>query len=65
MALAMQCLDEGKMPKESVRQLKQISDRLDIWIPDFAPIIIQGDLWMGNTHFYADGQPALIDPAVY
>ena len=65
MALAMQCLDEGKMPKESVRQLRQISDRLDIWIPDFAPVIIQGDLWIGNTHFCADGQPALIDPAVY
>ena len=65
MALAMQCLDEGKMPKESVRQLKQISDRLDIWIPDFAPVLIQGDLWIGNTHFCAGGQPALIDPAVY
>ena len=65
MALAMQCLDEGKMPKESVRQLRQISDRLDIWIPDFAPVLIQGDLWIGNTHFCADGQPALIDPAVY
>ena len=65
MALAMQCLDEGKMPKESVRQLRQISDRLDIWIPDFAPVLIQGDLWIGNTHCCADGQPALIDPAVY
>ena len=55
MALAMQCLDEGKMPKESVRQLRQISDRLDIWIPDFAPVLIHGDLWIGNTHCCADG----------
>ena len=65
MALALQCLAEGKMPKESVRQLRQISDRRDIWIPDVTPILIHGDLWIGNTHCCAEGQPALIDPAVY
>ena len=29
MALALQCLARGKIPKESVRQLRRISDRLD------------------------------------
>jgi len=65
MALALQCLDRGKIPKESVRQLRRISDRLDNWIPDFTPVLIHGDLWIGNSHCCADGQPGLIDPAVY
>ena len=65
MALALQCLAEGKIPNESVQQLRQISDSLDNWIPDFTPVLIHGDLWIGNTHCCADGQPALIDPAVY
>tara|TARA_B100000989_G_scaffold237140_1_gene184039 strand:+ start:433 stop:636 length:204 start_codon:yes stop_codon:yes gene_type:complete len=65
MALALQCLAQGKILKESVRQLRQISDRLDNWIPDFTPVLIHGDLWIDNTHCCADGQPTLIDPAVY
>ncbi len=65
MALALQCLARGKIPKESVRLLRRISDRLDNWIPDFTPVLIHGDLWIGNSHCCADGQPGLIDPAVY
>ncbi|MBQ85425.1 MAG: hypothetical protein CMQ16_03335 [Gammaproteobacteria bacterium] len=37
---------------------------MDNWIPDFTPVLIHGDLWIGNTHRCADGQPTLIDPTV-
>ena len=65
MALALKCLARGKIPKKSVRQLRRLSDKLDDWIPDFTLEIIHDDLWKGNSHCCANGQPRLIDPAVY
>jgi fructosamine-3-kinase len=33
--------------------------------PAEPPARLHGDLWGGNVHVAADGQPVLIDPAVY
>jgi fructosamine-3-kinase len=32
---------------------------------EYTPSLVHGDLWRGNTMPAADGQPVLIDPAVY
>lgn len=43
--------------------------RLENWMsdncPDSKPALLHGDLWNGNALFDEDGNPALIDPAVY
>ena len=47
--------------------LEGLADRLDDLLaadPE-PPALIHGDLWSGNLHRDADGQPALIDPAAY
>lgn len=43
-------------------------DRLDVLLAPAAedgPSLLHGDLWSGNVHAMADGEPALIDPASY
>lgn len=43
-----------------------LCDRLAQWVGDpEPPSRLHGDLWGGNLHTNVDGQPALIDPAVY
>jgi len=32
---------------------------------DDGPALLHGDLWSGNVHMLADGEPAVIDPAAY
>jgi fructosamine-3-kinase len=41
--------------------------RLGDWIgePPEGPALLHGDLWSGNLHTLADGDPALLDPAAY
>jgi fructosamine-3-kinase len=48
-------------------QVERLIGRLDRLLTDPAegPALIHGDLWSGNLHVCADGEPALIDPAVY
>jgi fructosamine-3-kinase len=42
-------------------------DRLDQWIDEdkVVPSLLHGDLWGGNYLIDAQGNPVLIDPAVY
>jgi fructosamine-3-kinase len=44
------------------RLLAQLPERVG---PDEPPARLHGDLWGGNLHVGAQGQPLLIDPAVY
>lgn len=57
----------GHMDGELTRLGDRLLDRLDRWleVPDEPACLLHGDLWSGN--FLADdqGQPVLIDPAVY
>jgi fructosamine-3-kinase len=45
----------------------RLMDRLDEFLatPDEPPALLHGDLWGGNYLCAEDGEPALIDPAVY
>jgi fructosamine-3-kinase len=56
----------GYMPAERDRRLNWLMDHLARWIiPDASPALIHGDLWGGNYLIDRQGQPVLVDPAVY
>ena len=65
LALAHQCLDRGLLQQELMTQLDYIAEHLPQWIPEMPAVLIHGDLWYGNIHCCANGEPALIDPAAY
>jgi fructosamine-3-kinase len=48
------------------RLLEKLLARLENWLPVQPPAsLLHGDLWGGNWLTTAQGEPALIDPAVY
>jgi fructosamine-3-kinase len=56
----------GRLPAERRRRLTRLAESLDRWIPETAePSLLHGDLWHGNRIAGGDGQPYLIDPAVF
>jgi fructosamine-3-kinase len=57
----------GLLPPERGRKLARLLDVLDTWIDDRPepPSLLHGDLWSGNWLIDGDGEPVLIDPAVY
>lgn len=48
-----------------LRQTRSIAQRLPDLIPEQPASLLHGDLWSGNATTDSDGNPALIDPAVY
>lgn len=60
-------LQSGRLPASRARLLDALMDRLPTWINEAEchPSLLHGDLWGGNWMQAADGQPVLIDPAVY
>ena len=58
---------QGRLPEERARRLERLMANLDRWIEDSAsqPALLHGDLWGGNYMVGSEGQPVLIDPAVY
>ena len=63
-ALAQQ---NGHLRADRARRLDRVMERLDQWIDDAtaSPALLHGDLWGGNYLIDAQGNPVLIDPAVY
>jgi fructosamine-3-kinase len=59
--------DAGRLSPIDQQRIESMIGRLSEWIeePASGPSLIHGDLWSGNLHVDADGQPALIDPAAY
>jgi fructosamine-3-kinase len=56
----------GYLPGPRAKKLEKLLGRLDSWLPSNPPVsLLHGDLWGGNWLVTDDGQPALIDPAVY
>lgn len=63
----MQLAEErGRLSAERRKRLVRLADSLERWIPaDTEPSLLHGDLWHGNWIAGDDGQPYLIDPAVF
>jgi protein-ribulosamine 3-kinase len=58
-------LYKGLLPKATYDALFRLRDRLPDLIPNERPALLHGDLWSGNVMVTEQGEPALIDPAVY
>lgn len=57
----------GHLPPDRARRLDRVRANLDRWLDSsvVVPSLLHGDLWGGNHLIDTDGQPVLIDPAVY
>jgi len=58
-------LYKGLLAKSTYDALFRLRERLPDLLPNERPALLHGDLWSGNVLVNEDGQPALIDPAVY
>jgi fructosamine-3-kinase len=58
--------DHGRLPPARARLLDRLMADLDRWLDDAVlPSLLHGDLWGGNYMLGPQGEPVLIDPAVY
>jgi protein-ribulosamine 3-kinase len=57
--------DKGLLEASDHRALDALIQQLPTLIPAQAAVLIHGDLWNGNIHCDANGNPCLIDPACY
>ena len=56
----------GRITPALARRLEALCDKLEALVgPAEVPARLHGDLWSGNLLCDAEGQPCLIDPAVY
>jgi fructosamine-3-kinase len=64
--LARRAVASGSLPPGFLTRLERLRARLDeLCGPREPPARLHGDLWNGNVLVARDGQPVLIDPAVY
>ncbi|MBN1606899.1 MAG: fructosamine kinase family protein, partial [Polyangiaceae bacterium] len=64
--LLRRAVDRGLVADRLRRDLEFVAGRLDAIVgPREPPARLHGDLWAGNLHVGTDGEPWLIDPAVY
>jgi len=57
--------DRGLVDLKFFEAIEALSLKLDSIFPDESPALLHGDLWSGNYMTDDNGNPALIDPAVY
>ena len=55
----------GYLSNKDLEKLQRLCAQLPSLIPQQVPAPIHGDLWSGNAHIGPNGEPCLIDPAVY
>lgn len=55
--------DRGLIDRRDADAIESVCGRLGELVPDLPPVLLHGDLWLGNLHVCGDGSPALIDAA--
>jgi fructosamine-3-kinase len=63
--LARRAREQGRLDAGDVAAVEGVCERLPQVVPQQPIGLIHGDLWSGNVHTTASGQPALIDPAAH
>lgn len=58
---ARRAMDAGRIEADDLRAVERLCERLDSLLPPQPPVLLHGDLWLGNLHCCGDGMPALID----
>ncbi len=57
--------NNSRMDRSMIRQFENFYNRLENLFPVEPPAFIHGDLWGGNFMVGHNGEPVIIDPAVY
>jgi len=57
--------DDGKVNAGLIKSFESLYKRLPDIFPEEPPALLHGDLWSGNYMIDQEGNPCLIDPAVY
>ncbi|GAA4339891.1 fructosamine kinase family protein [Flaviaesturariibacter amylovorans] len=63
--LVRRCQDAGLLPVATAAAIEGLDRHLPGLFGDPAPALLHGDLWSGNFLCAGNGDPVLIDPAVY
>lgn len=58
-------VNEGLVAKSFVTRVDSVLNKIVALMPNEKPALVHGDLWSGNLIVDAQGQPCLVDPAVY
>lgn len=58
-------IKKGLLDSAAARKCESLLSKLGDLLPEMSPVLIHGDLWSGNLITDLNGNPALIDPAVY
>lgn len=53
------------IPLDFLKKFQSIYPKLDSILPKEKPALLHGDIWSGNVICDEEGQPCLIDPAIY
>lgn len=63
--LIRMAVDSHALTSSDLIMFESLEKKLEDYFPSEAPSLLHGDLWSGNYMCSADGEPCLIDPAVY
>lgn len=58
-----QAHERSLIDQRDTAAIESVCRRLRELVPDLPPVLLHGDLWLGNLHVCGDGSPALIDAA--
>lgn len=58
-------IEKGVMNRPHSNAFERLFHKIDMLFPNERPALLHGDLWSGNFMVDIDGEPVIMDPAVY